>query len=179
MADRPKFYWDACAWIGLINQEPDKIAACQHVIGVAQSGTAEIWTSTLSLAEVFKKKCAGQQVAISEPDDTTFENFLSQDYVVQVQVDQDVGLLARRLLRKYTKLAKPADAIHLATALLNDCDELHTFDGDNLLGLSNQLKCAGGKLLKICRPPDPPKPSLGPLFEKSKDASDGTQGAAG
>lgn len=163
--DKRRIYWDSCVWIGLINQEADKIAACNFVHGQAVKGEIEIWTSTLSLVEVFKKKCDGVPVSIPPTSDEPFEDFLSQDYVVRVQLDADVGLLARRLLRKYPVLAKPADAVHLATALLNNAEELHTFDGNNLLSLNGQIERADGQTLKICRPPNPPDPNEGTLFE--------------
>lgn len=168
MAEK-RVYWDSCVWIGLINQEPDKLAVCEHVIEQAQSGSVEIWTSTLSLAEVFKKKCNGVNVTTAQPSDANFENFLSQDYVVLIQVDHDVGTVARRLLRAHPALAKPADAVHLASALLNNVDEMHTFDGDNLLGLDGVLDRADGTKLKICIPPTPPDPNAGTLFEEVVD----------
>jgi len=172
LADR-KYYWDTCVWIGLINQEADKLPLCEHAIAQAEAGEVEIWTSTLSLAEVFKKKVAGAVVGIAEPADQVFENFLSQDYVVRVQVDVDVALLARRLLRAYPGLAKPADAIHLATALLNNVDEMHTFDGDNLLGLDGLIQKADGTLLRICHPPAAPDPNEGTLFEGVQNGEPG------
>jgi predicted nucleic acid-binding protein len=173
-----KFYWDACVWIGLINQEADKLALCENVIALAVAKEIEIWTSTLSLAEVFKKKCAGTQIGIAVASDEAFESFLSQDYVGRVQVDSDVGLLARRLLRTYSQLAKPADAIHLATALLNNVDEFHTFDGENLLSLDGQIDRADGTKLKICKPPAPPDPNAGTLFEGIENDNQSASGAA-
>lgn len=158
MAIKPKFYWDACAWIGLINQEPDKIDSLRYVIEEAQKGKIEIWTSTFTLAEVFKKKCSSNQAALDPADDTAFEDYLAQDFVQRVQVDTDVGTAARRLLRKFPTLRKPQDAIHAATAALNDVDELHTFDGNDLLALDGQIPMANGQRLKICKPPSPPPP---------------------
>lgn len=161
-----RVYWDACTWIGLILREPDKIAACEYVIDEAKKGNLEIWTSTFTLAEVYKKKCGDDPVAsgIADGDDATFEEFLKQDYVFRVQVDDEVGTEARRLLRKYPALKKPQDAIHLATAIINNLDELHTFDGDNLTKLAGQVMRKDGKPLEIGPPQVPaveaPPPSL-------------------
>lgn len=177
MASR-RIYWDSCVWIGLINDEADKADACKYVIEQAESGSLEVWTSTLSLAEVFKKKCDGVTSGIEAAADANFEDFLLQNYVVRVQVDADVGLLARRLLRKYPKLAKPADAIHLATALLNNLDEFHTFDGDNLLSLDGIIARKDGQMLKICVPPKRPDPNAGTLFEVISDEDRSAAGAA-
>ena len=162
---RPKYYWDACVWIGLINQEPDKFASLRFVIERAQKGEVEIWTSAFTLAEVFKKKCSGTQVGLGSADDSAFEDYLAQDFIQRVQVDTDVGIVARRLLRRFPAIKKPQDAIHVATAAMNDVDELHTFDGDDLLRLDGQIPMANGQMLKICKPPAPPDPHKGTLFE--------------
>jgi hypothetical protein len=56
-------------------------------------------------------------------------------------------------------------------------DEFHTFDADNLLGLSNTIQRADGVLLAICKPPEPPDPNAGTLFEGVNNEQ-GQQGAA-
>jgi hypothetical protein len=86
-------------------------------------------------------------------------------------VDFAVGTLARRLLRTYPVIVKPQDGIHLATALLNNVDELHTFDRENLMGLTGSIDRPDGVKLKIGHPPSrpiPPQPEKTP-FEKVID----------
>jgi hypothetical protein len=94
-------------------------------------------------------------------------HYLAQDCVQRVQVDVDVGTFARRLLRKFP-IRKPQDAIHAATAALNNIDELHTFDGSDLLPLDGQVSMSNGEKLRICKPPTPPDPDKGTLFEVLK-----------
>ena len=168
MANRPKYYWDACVWIGLINQEADKIASLRFIIERAQKGEVEIWTSAFTLAEVFKKKCSGLQVGLDSADDEAFEDYLAQDFIQRVQVDSDVGTAARRLLRKLPSIKKPQDAVHAVTAAMNDVDELHTFDGSDLLPLDGRIPMANGQMLRICKPPSPPDPHKGTLFEERR-----------
>lgn len=159
MVDRPKYYWDACAWIALIQQEAGRFDRLQYIIGQAEVGKVEIWTSNFTLAEVYKRPITKDVVKELAPEqDSEFEAYIQQDFVIGVQVDGDVGRLARTLLRKYPIIAKPQDGIHVATALLNNLDELHTFDRENLLGLTGQIARLDGKMLKICHPPEPPKP---------------------
>jgi hypothetical protein len=67
-----------------------------------------------------------------------------------------VGILAGRLLRKFPEIGKPQDGIHLATALLNNVDELHTYDRKDLIGLSGRIDRKDGVKLKICAPPPRP-----------------------
>jgi predicted nucleic acid-binding protein len=144
------------------------------VIEQAQKGGVEIWTSTFTMAEVWKRKCDSANVGLEAPDDTAFEDYVEQAFVTRVAVDFEVGTAARRLLRKYPEIGKPQDAIHLATALLENVDELHTFDNADLLGLDGKLLRQDGEKLKICPPPSPPDPNEGTLFE-GLDADDGEQ----
>lgn len=154
MADK-KVYWDSCVWIGLINEEPGKFDICSHYLESAKKGEIEIWSSTVTLAEVFKKKCGIVTIAIDPAKDEDFERYLEQDFVVDVQVDRDVGIHARRLLRKHPELKKPMDAVHLASALLNNVDEFHTFDDENLLPLNGKVLRRDGKPLHILKPSIP------------------------
>ena len=150
MTDPTKVYWDACAWLGLLNGESEKLAALQHVWGKASKGEIEIWTSAFCLAEVYKAKCEGGLASLGPEDDQHLDNLFDQDFVKIVQVDFDIGLLARRLLRSHAKLKKPSDAIHLATAVHWNLGQLHTYDGSDLLGLVVQT--SEGSDLKICKP---------------------------
>ena len=66
-------------------------------------------------------------------EDKYFEDLIEQEFIQKVSVDVDVGKVARRLLRRFPAIGKPQDAIHVATCLLNNLDQLHTFDRDDLL----------------------------------------------
>lgn len=160
----------------MIQQEPNRFESLRYIVDEAKNGNVEIWTSNFTLAEVFKRACDGEQKSLLPQQDSTFEDFILQPFVQRVQVDYDVGVLARKLLRSYPTIQKPQDGIHLATALLNNVDELHTFDRENLLGLSEKIKRPDGKVLKICHPPKPPaptKPERMPLFpDHDKDDSE-------
>jgi predicted nucleic acid-binding protein len=169
LADRPKYYWDACAWIALIQQEPGRFDDLSYVIDEAKNGNVEIWTSNFTLAEVYKRPCGTQSSALAIAEDSDFEDFILQDFVTRVQVDFNVGTVARRILRQYPTIAKPQDGIHLATALLNNLDELHTYDRENLLGLSGLIGRKDDEKLKICHPPQRPapvQPARTPLEER-------------
>lgn len=129
---------------------------CEYFLDAAAKREVEIWTSSLSLAEVFKKKCGQGSASIDSSQDADFENFIQQDFLVEVQVDHEVGVTARRLLRSHPPLKKPMDAIHLATAVLHDVHEFHTFDQENLLALDGKISKRDGTLLRIVAPTFPP-----------------------
>jgi predicted nucleic acid-binding protein len=153
LADKKTVYWDSCVWITLINDDPEA-DRCQAVLEAAQRGDLTIWTSSLTLAEVYKFKCDGPR-ELSEANDLLFEQYISSDFVVEVQVDHQIAVMSRRLCRKYPPLKKPNDGIHLASAIVNNVDEFHTFDKDDLLSLAGRINRADGKMLNICKPPLP------------------------
>ena len=143
MADGRRIYWDACVWIGLLNEHPERVVNCREVIRLARAGDVQIWTSSIAIVEVFKVRRAPEEQEAEALRDVAFEDYVQQqDFVVEVQVDHDIAIAARRLLRAYPVLRKPNDAIHLATALRYDCAELHTYNGENLLGLNGRTQRA-------------------------------------
>ena len=146
-----------------------------YALEQAENGKAQIWTSALTLAEVWKKKCEGKNARLQENRDRAFEDYIEKDFIIKASVDADVGTLARKLLRKHPGLRKPNDAIHVATCLLNNIDELHTFDGKHLLGLDDRLPRSDQKRLSICQPPEPPADPQGELdLETDKTKDDGS-----
>ena len=159
-----RVYWDSCAWLGLINSEEDKVEGCQYIMQEAIRKNVEILVSTVTLAEVFKTRCAEPYKMLAEEKDIAFEEFFDQDFIIKASVDEDIAKRARGLLRYYASqgLKKPMDAIHLATALKFNAAEMHTFDGSDLLCLDGKIQSDSGVILKICKPPLPP---ISPLLE--------------
>lgn len=150
MTERMRVYWDACAWLGLLNGETEKSQALEYVWRKAEKGEIEIWTSAFSYAEVYRVKCEGQWSSLVQENDDKINNLFDQDFVKIVQVDTEIGKLAKKLLRTHEKLKKPSDAIHLATAVYWDLAQLHTYDGCDLIGLNVQT--SSGESLLICKP---------------------------
>ncbi len=150
MADPKSVYWDSCVWLRLINGE-DGADRCQSVLDRAKAGELMIWTSSLTLAEVYKFKCDGPK-ALAADQDLLFEQYIESDFVVEVQVDHAIATLARRLCRQHPPLKKPNDGIHLASAVLNNVDHFHTFDADDLLALAGKVNRGDGKILVMCEP---------------------------
>lgn len=157
---RRRVYWDACSFLGLINQELDKHSDCLAVWNEAQEERPRslIYTSCFTYAEVFKAKCEGKARPLAVEQDQRIENVLQQKFVEPVPVDEQIGILARRMMRLYKACKKPSDAIHLATAVRLNVDELHTYDGSDLLALNGMVDRKDGKSLVICRPHPLPPP---------------------
>lgn len=176
MADKPRYYWDACLWIELISkQDSIRTQCCEYVIELAEAGKCEIWTSAFTLAEVYKRKCDDIPVGLQESKDQQFEDYIEREMIKKILVDVDVGTLARRLLRRFPKIGKPQDAIHVASCLLHNIDELHTFDREDLLALSGELERFDRRKLIICQPPYPPVDPQADLFPRSPDDDSGQE----
>lgn len=171
MANKKRVYWDSCNWISLINdnEEKDRAAYLSYIYEQAKNGEIEILTSTFTLAEVFKLRCENAIKQLPEEKDKNFEELLDQPFVVYVQLTRDIGRYARRLLRRIEGLKIPQDAIHLASAAINNVDELHTFDHNHLLPLDQKIDRKDGKKLTICIPPTPPIKQQPDLFESSSN----------
>jgi predicted nucleic acid-binding protein len=166
-----RVYWDACAFLGLINNEADKHADCLAVWREAEAGATIIITSFFTYAEVFKAKCEGKARPLSEEDDKKIEVILRQSFIEGVLVDEAIGIAARRLMRRHEECKKPSDSVHLATALRLSVDEMHTYDGSDLIALDGKIACADGRFLTICRArpiPPPPAPLLEALERKGR-----------
>jgi predicted nucleic acid-binding protein len=151
-----RVYWDACTWIALIQREKilvgssDRDTLCRAVIAEAKKNKIEILTSTLSLVEVCKNR------ELRSKDDDLIGAFFENDYILLMNVDRLVGEHARKLMIAGHTGLKPPDAIHLASAVLGNVSEFHTFDGGGekkgLLDLDQKIDRLDGGKLRICTP---------------------------
>jgi predicted nucleic acid-binding protein len=168
MASLPKrIYWDACAWIALIQKErirdasgavvEDREQMCRTVIEAAKKGSFEIATSALSYAEVCK------DTNVRGKDEDQIASFFEHDFILPVALDRLIGEHSRALMLKGFSGLKPPDAIHVATAAFVSADEMHTFDS-KLLSLSGLIDKRDSTKLKICKPDVGGAP--GPLLQQ-------------
>lgn len=166
MARLPRVYWDACSWIAYINQEKaielggggfeNRFAKCLEVLDRANNKKLEIVTSAFTLAEV----CKNPEVRESPLEN--LPGFFERSYILTVPVDMSIGRKAQHMQASGLVSLKPADCIHLASAIRATVSELHTFDG-GILKLDGLIPGADGKPIKICKPSE--GSPLGPLFE--------------
>src|SRR4051812_3696713 len=116
MASLPRrVYWDACAWIALIQREKiykdgllveDREMLCRTVIESAKKGNIEIVTSALNYAEV----CKNPNLRTKGEDQIA--SYFENDYILPIAVDRVIGEMARALMLKGFSGLKPPDAIH-------------------------------------------------------------------
>lgn len=118
-------YWDSCAFLGYLNNEPDKADKCESVLQAAEEGKIDIVTSALTLTEVIKTKGGP---AIPRDQEQKIRDFFEHPWIIVREVDRFVAEQARELI--WAHGLKPYDAIHLATALNLKLAVMDTFDGD-------------------------------------------------
>jgi predicted nucleic acid-binding protein len=155
MSKIKRVYWDSCSWIAYIKQETvvDEVTKeqerrfemCKGILRDAEEGNIEIVTSAFTLAEV----CKAPKVKDSGVD--YIPSFFDKSYILLVPVDKSVGLKAQALQLAGVYGLKPADATHIASACIAECEELHTFD-DDILSLDKKIIGANGLPMKICKP---------------------------
>lgn len=140
-------YWDSVVWLGILNEEPDKLDICTQLLEEARSGEASLVSSALTLTEVVHIQ--GGYRYMNPDKEATIEKFFDHDYIKIRNVDRRVGNKARQLVWRYHDIGlKPKDAIHAATAMIANVDVLNTYDSD-LLQLDGKLPRDDGEMLKI------------------------------
>ncbi|MBC6441380.1 MAG: PIN domain-containing protein [Rhodospirillales bacterium] len=170
MAKPKRIYWDACTWIAYIAMEKsislkdggteNRFAMCETVLKSARKGRYEIVTSCFTLAEV----CKSCQVKSSPVGN--LPAFFEHTYILTVPVDLALGRHAQSMQASGLVALKPPDAIHLASALRAQVDQINTFDTE-ILKLDGTIPGRDGKPLKIVKPGSDNSPM--PLFEKGED----------
>lgn len=147
MSSPERRYWDSCAFLGWLKEEPDKVDECETVIRAAERGEVRIVTSAVTLTEVVRLKNAPR---LSASDEEKIRDFFEQPYILIANLDRFIAEKARRLCWQFEAL-KPKDALHIASAIETECPYLDTFD-DYVLGLNGRLE---NVLIQIGRPSIP------------------------
>jgi predicted nucleic acid-binding protein len=139
----------------LFGKEAGRVDTCLRIEKAAKDGLLEIYTSTATFVECVWIK--GTPDKLSKKHEEVIKKYFMHKYIRAINCDRQIAEAARNLIWDFPHL-KPKDAIHAATAIAHQVDELHTFD-DHLLKLSGKI---GYPPLKICEPefvqePEPPK----------------------
>ena len=143
-SERIKVYWDSNCFLGLLKQESDKINACMGTIDKAEKGELLIVTSAITFIEVIKMP---GEPPLKQESEKIIEQFFKNSFMHIINVDREIGTIARDLLWKHDAL-KPKDSIHVASAIFHKIPKLNTFD-EHLLKLTNKY---GNPKLLICVP---------------------------
>jgi predicted nucleic acid-binding protein len=129
----PVLYWDADVFLSYIEDHPVRAPVVQSLLADARSGTVEIVTSALTIAEVAYAS-AERLAGVLSPDlEQKIDALWEQGGPARVvEVYPLIAARARNLIRLGIPQGwslKPADAIHLATAQQLQVTEIHVYDG--------------------------------------------------
>lgn len=126
--DQPRVLIDACAFIAIIRGE-DRGQRLLSLMDMIDKKDAQLVESVQILAEVYKKSSAtrlDQRALEDQKLDSIRARLVSRD-VELFDVTLPIAMRATEYRQAYGM--KLADAVHLATAVLNRCDWFVTFDG--------------------------------------------------
>lgn len=120
-----KKYLDSNIFLNSILYDDDIASKCKKIIYKIVKKEIIGTTSILTWDELVYiiRKNLGKEIAITEG-----EKFLKMPNLVFIDVNKNIVYKAQKLVNKYN--LKPRDAIHTATAILNDIQEIISDDND-------------------------------------------------
>jgi predicted nucleic acid-binding protein len=162
-------YWDANIFHALFGKEAGRVDLCERVEKVALNGDVDIYTSTITFVECVWVKTildpTGKLNKLSPQHEPILTKYFMRSCIRPINCDRRIAEAARSLLWQYPAL-KPHDAIHVASALSQPIDFMHSFDDDDLVKLNGKI---GNPPLRICHPGDGdgfgPQPQQTSLFQ--------------
>ena len=161
MTGSARIYWDTAplvAWITDEQRSPEEIAGLEEVVELIERGKIVLFTSAIWRVEILDSSLTDEQKQ-------TLRKLFDGRHITDVAADSRIFDLAHEIRNYYQiehqkdqsqpKISTP-DALHLATAILNDAAEFHTFDGAKQNGGIGKLIRLNGNVagynLKICVP---------------------------
>lgn len=139
-------YWDSCVFHALFSEETGRVDTCRKIIEAAFKGEIQIYTSAITAVEVVWIKNLDR---MSPKHEETIQKFFEHKFIRVLTCDRGIAAEARRLLWQHSKL-RPKDAVHVASAISQGVDVMHTYDDDDLVKpLSGKI---GSPPMRICHP---------------------------
>jgi predicted nucleic acid-binding protein len=133
-----KPYIESSVFIAFIKSEKtqgpthdmDAQAIFASIIKCALDGHFPIYTSSLTIAEVHKRKGCDE---LSDTESADLTPHFREDFITLVEVDREIAETANHLCRTHKavdgqRALRPNDAIHIASAKKAGCDVLLTWD---------------------------------------------------
>jgi predicted nucleic acid-binding protein len=130
MVSRPRrIYWDTGVFICFLNhQEQERRKICEDILHNAKDGGVKLYTSLWTAVEVIRPKWIPHPQPLTDEQVHKIQAMFRWPWLLKVQVHEAVAFKAADLARIYG--LKPADAIHAATAIMEEVDVLHAWDRD-------------------------------------------------
>ena len=113
-------YLDASVYLAAINGEVGRAQIAREILEAASREIVTIVASTWVAAEVIRPKWATE--LLPDEKESVINEVFANKQIVWVEVDLPLAVEARRLARLHD--LKPADAVHLASAVRGKADIL-------------------------------------------------------
>lgn len=125
-------YWDACCALSYVNADAERLPVLEEVLTEARRGTSRIITSIMSVVEVAFAAEEQRQGALDATQERDIDALWTPGSVITLaELHFAIAHRARALMRSAMTQGlslKPADAVHLATAMHHSADRFHTYD---------------------------------------------------
>ena len=128
----PVYYWDANVFTAYIKKEKGRWETIEGLLEDCDNGDCIIWTSTLSIAEVTKGNTEAGKIVPMRTQNKIDSLWEPPSKIKLIEVSQMVVKEARNVIRAIHGNQKTGirsvDAIHLASAIHKEIEEVHTYD---------------------------------------------------
>ena len=135
-ANPPRAYLDACVLLSFVNDAPGRADVVQSLLEDAEDGKVHLLTSNLSIAEV-AYIASDQEPRDGTDEEATIDELWTPNSPVKLaEFSRPIAHRARSIIRKAreneTARVRSADAVHLATAEINECDRFYTYERESI-----------------------------------------------
>ena len=119
------YYWDTCifiTWLKNENTTPGLLDGINEVIKSVEKKESNIITSVITYTEMLHCK-------FSDDNYRKFEDIFKRPNIIACETTENIAKIAGEIRNYYRNRPNTPDAIHLATAITFEVEELHTSDG--------------------------------------------------
>ena len=130
----PRVYIDANVLIAYVGNEENRVDTVHSILDDARDSKIKLLTSVLSITEVAYVATESRETLSSDDDIAIDQLWTPASPITLVDFSETVARVARSVIRKAKskriRSVGSADAIHLATAALQDCDRFYTYENE-------------------------------------------------